>query len=135
MTLRLTAEEFEALKKRDTGNKPKAKRIDNKYKAELELIFLSLGLEIKREFRFHPDRRWRFDFALPDLNPPVAIEYEGLPFHVEKSRHTTIAGFAGDCEKYSEAAILGWCVIRINALSLKSGLAHDLIRRAIKKRA
>ena len=64
----------------------------------------------------------------------VAVEYEGLPLQTDKSRHTTIKGFAGDCEKYSEAAILGWCVIRVNALSLKSGLAHDLIKRAVDAR-
>src|SRR5690606_39740371 len=28
-----------------------------------------------REYRFHPERRWRFDFAWPDLR--VAAEVEG----------------------------------------------------------
>ncbi len=29
-----------------------------------------------KEYRFHPDRKWRFDFALPDKM--IGIEYEGL---------------------------------------------------------
>ena len=110
----------------------KSKSSDNKYKQQLELYFLSLGLDVVHEYKFHEKRRWKFDAALPAIK--VAVEYEGLPLQVEKSRHTTIAGFAGDCEKYSEAAILGWCVIRVNALSIDSGLALDLIRRAVDAR-
>jgi len=119
----------------------KSKSVGSKPKAELELIFLSLatprrngGLPItfEREYKFHDARKWRFDYALPAIK--VAVEHEGLPLQTDKSRHTTIKGFAGDCEKYSEAAILGWCVIRVNALSLKSGLAHDLIKRAVDAR-
>ena len=93
---------------------------------------MSLQLDFVKEHYFAKPRQWRFDFALPHIR--VAVEYEGLPLQVEKSRHTTIKGFAGDCEKYSEAAILGWCVVRVNALSVESGLAHDLIRRAVDSR-
>lgn len=142
MTLRLNnMAEFNTLKQRDTKRTVKKNlrvekpheisKGENKYKQQLELIFLSLKCEPEREYRFSKSRRWRFDYAFPKYQ--IAIEYEGLPLQVAKSRHTTISGFAGDCEKYSEAAILGWRIIRVNALSVESGLAHDMIQRIVKQ--
>ena len=75
-----------------------------------------------------PLRRWRFDFAWTDLK--VAIEYEGLM--AAKSRHTTIKGFSDDCEKYNEAARLGWKVYRFTAPMLRQGSIIDLIREVLK---
>ena len=127
--------EYEALKNRNNGvavKTIKSSPLDSKAKAQLELIFMALKLDVEREYKFHDCRRWRFDYALPAIL--VAVEYEGLPLQVQKSRHTTISGFCGDCEKYSEAAILGWCVVRVNAVSMESGLAHELIRRAVDSR-
>jgi hypothetical protein len=71
------------------------------------------GLEWKIEFSFHPKRGWRFDWAIPALK--IAIEYEGLLS--PKSRHTTIAGYTGDTEKYNSAISLGWRVLRFTALN------------------
>ena len=99
-----------------------------KEKQELELYFNHLNLSPVREFKFHPTRRWRFDYAFPELK--IAIEYEGIVS--AKSRHTTMKGYTGDCEKYNEAAILGWKVIRITALMFKNLKALDFIERIIK---
>ena len=143
MSLRMnTMAEVEALKERmKTRHRSALKEVaslctpgrnkESKEHAQLELIFLALKLAPVREYRFHPDRKWRFDFAFPELK--LAIEYEGLPLQVEKSRHTTVTGFAGDCEKYSEAAILGWRIIRVNALSMQSGVAHGLIEKGTRE--
>lgn len=65
------------------------------------------------EFKFHPERNFRFDWAFPDQK--IALEYEGLM--AEKSRHTTISGYSNDCEKYNQAQILGWKVLRYTALN------------------
>lgn len=81
------------------------------------------------EYRFHPTRRWRFDWAWPKVL--VAVEYEGL-LNTPKSRHTTVQGFSNDCEKYNAAALLGWRVIRITALHVKDGIAFDWITEALK---
>jgi hypothetical protein len=81
----------------------------------------SNGLELKTEHRFHPERKWRFDFAIPEVK--IAIEYEGLMS--EKSRHTTIKGFTGDTEKYNEAAAQRWKVMRYTARNYKQ-LLTDL---------
>lgn len=67
------------------------------------------GPELVCEFQFHPSRKWRFDFAHSDSR--VAVEIEGGTWVA--GRHTTGTGFERDCEKYNEAAFLGWVVFRL----------------------
>ena len=78
------------------------------------------------EYRFHDTRRWRFDYAWPEKR--IACEYEGI--FAAKSRHTSVMGYSNDAEKYSTAAALGWCVIRITAPMLRDGRAADLLKLA-----
>ena len=68
------------------------------------------GPELVSEFQFHPVRRWRADFA--HLDSMTLIEIEGGHW-MKKARHTTGKGFEDDCEKYLEAALLGFKVIRL----------------------
>jgi len=84
----------------------------------------------EREYAFHPTRKWRFDFAFPRLM--IAIEAEGGTW--TGGRHTRGAGFAKDSQKYNEAAIAGWCVLRFPAAQIKSGEALTTIERAIAAR-
>jgi very-short-patch-repair endonuclease len=79
------------------------------------------------EYKFHPIRRWRFDFAWPDLH--VALEVEGGTW--QKGRHTSGVGFEKDCEKYNEAACLGWTVLRVTANMVADGTALEFVRRAL----
>lgn len=74
-----------------------------------------------RELKFDEVRRYRFDWAIPDLK--LAIEYEGL--NSEKSRHTTKKGYTGDCEKYNIATLNGWKILRYTALNY-SDFAQDI---------
>lgn len=78
------------------------------------------------EYRFHPGRRWRFDFAWPDRM--LAIEVEGGTY--TSGRHNRAAGFAKDCEKYNEAAIAGWTVLRFTGEQVKTGEALQVVERA-----
>jgi very-short-patch-repair endonuclease len=61
-----------------------------------------------RELVFAPGRRYRFDFAWPDLM--VAVEIEGGTWIA--GRHSRGSGFAADCRKYNDAAERGWAVLR-----------------------
>lgn len=94
-----------------------------KKKSIIEEMFSShckaLGLRPEREFEFHPTRRWRFDFAFPDRM--CAVECEGAVW--TNGRHTRGSGFVADCEKYNEAARLGWFVFRFDGGAVKSGEA------------
>lgn len=73
------------------------------------------NINVVREYKFHPVRKWRFDFFIQELN--CAIEYEGI--FSDKSRHTSKAGFTGDVEKYREAAKMGITVLRYTAKDYK----------------
>jgi len=83
-------------------------------KSDLELAFdfqlRAAGLPaLEQEVRFHSTRRWKFDRA--DTARKIAFEIEGGIF--SQGRHTRGTGFMEDCEKYNEAALLGWRVYRI----------------------
>ena len=77
------------------------------------------GLHVEHEWRFHPIRRWRFDYAIPEHM--IALEVEGVTSR-GKSRHTTISGYKKDCEKYNAAQLLGWRVLRYTQDQWKQGL-------------
>jgi hypothetical protein len=83
------------------------------------------------EHRFHPTRKWKFDLAWPSLM--LALEIEGGVW--VQGRHTRGKGYAADCEKYSEAAIAGWAVIRVTWGQISNGQVWDYLTRAFNKEA
>ncbi len=83
-----------------------------------------------REYRFHPRRKWRFDFAWTEPDR-VALEIEGAIW--TQGRHTHPVGFMADMEKYNEAALMGWTLIRVTGDMIKKGQALQLIERALGK--
>ena len=80
------------------------------------------------EHRFHPTRKWRFDYAWEDHR--VALEVEGGVW--VGGRHTSGAGFVKDVEKYNEAACLGWRIIRCQPRELCSIKTVDNIKKALQ---
>lgn len=83
--------------------------------------------EPEREYRFKPGRKWAFDFAW--VRDRVALEVEGGIWN--NGRHTTGKGFMGDCEKYNEAALMGWKVIRVVDKHIDSGKAVEWTMAAL----
>lgn len=61
------------------------------------------------EHRFHPVRRWRFDYAWPAYR--VAIEIDGASGSY--GRHSRPGGMRADHEKLNTAAVMGWRVLRV----------------------
>lgn len=80
------------------------------------------------EFKFHPVRKWRADFAFPAHM--ILIEIEGGVWI--QGRHQTGKGFSADCEKYSHAALLGYRVFRFTPDMVKSGEAVQMVNEALK---
>lgn len=80
-----------------------------------------LKVDFVQELVFHSVRKFRFDFAIPNMK--IAIEYEGL--NSEKSGHTTLKGYTEDCVKYNLAAIDGWSMLRYTAVNVEE-FAKDL---------
>lgn len=99
-------------RERFRGGRPPS-RLEKRF----ETLWRALGgPELEREFRFHPVRRWRADFA--HLPSRTLIEIEGGIY--VNGRHNRAAGFAADLEKYLEASLDGWRVIRLGPKELSS---------------
>jgi very-short-patch-repair endonuclease len=100
-------------------------------KGEMQLAFQLNAFKIafEQEWKFHPTRRWRFDFALPDKM--LAIEVEGGVWLGSKGRHTSGKGYINDMSKYNEASQLGWKVLRFTPQQVKSGYAINEIIKTI----
>jgi very-short-patch-repair endonuclease len=81
------------------------------------------GWDLTREYVFHPERKWRFDFAFPSVK--LAIEIQG------RGKHQTIAGVRADCEKHNEALRLGWRVLWFPATDKKQALEWARLIREV----
>jgi len=81
------------------------------------------------QYRFHPTRKWAFDFAWPAQK--LYCEVEGGIFIRGGGRHNRAVGFEQDALKYAEAAILGWRGLRVTTGQVKSGVALNLLERAL----
>ena len=77
--------------------------------AEFALLLKSEKIDYRSEFTFCPGRKWRFDFAWPDLK--IAVEIEGMTY-TGVGYHQNPEDYAKDCEKYGNATLLGWKVFR-----------------------
>ncbi len=96
----------------------------SKLEANFEWLWrLMNGPALEREFRFHPTRKWRSDFA--HLPSRTLIEIEGGIW--VRGRHTSPKGFAADAEKYLEAALAGWRVIRLVDDQIKTPVIERIV--------
>lgn len=103
------------------------------------------GYPYTRQWRFHPIRRWRFDFALG--HPPFemlhrtqgkTIERLKLAIEVEGGQwtggHKRGKAADSDTEKFNEATLRGWRVLRFTTSQVMSGAAWPVIQRAWTQR-
>ncbi len=90
------------------------------------------------ELMFHETRKWRFDFAWESQK--VAVEYQGLNWAAlnnpanSQSGHQSIKGLMNDCEKFTEASLLGWTLILITAETVNSGQAVSWVEKALREK-
>lgn len=100
-----------------------------KSKLEEEFRYHLLGLPgYEEEYKFHPVRKWRFDFAW--VGEKIAIEVEGGTWG--GGRHTTGSGYEKDCEKYNAACLMGWRVFRFTGSMIKNGKADETLKEIFK---
>ena len=84
-------------------------------------------MECVKEYRFHPTRKWRFDYAIPEHK--IALEVEGGVW--TRGRHTSPKGFLNDIEKYNAATLMGWRVFRTTPDDLYKSATINLVKCAI----
>lgn len=92
-----------------------------------QILKNQLGLKVVKEYKFHPTRRWRADYAI--LEHKIIIEVEGGVW--TGGRHTSGVGFTKDMEKYNNATALGWSIIRVTPKTLVSGDTIGFIKDTI----
>lgn len=120
-------------KNTDTQTPIKAKMVAKKRvcTAKTDMLCLLVGsllrVSVEREFKFHPKRKWRFDYAIPEYK--IAIEVEGGVW--TGGRHTRSMGFLRDMEKYNAASVLGWRLLRVVPTMLKSSITIQMIQQCI----
>lgn len=84
-------------------------------------------ISFEQEYKFHPKRKWRADFLITGTK--ILVEVEGGIW--SGGRHTRGKGYLGDMEKYNEAAMMGFTVLRFSTEQVKSGLAVQQIEKMI----
>jgi len=90
--------------------------------ALLELICEDNDALLETEFKNGiPGRRFRFDWACPNLN--LAFEYDG-----GGKGHETVLAIANDREKDTLAQLAGWKIFRFTPKMVQNGKAGELLR-------
>ena len=93
--------------------------------------YLECGLSSPElEYAFHPERKWRFDFAWPYKR--VALEVQGGVW--SRGKHGRGSGIVKDMEKANAAARLGWRVLYVVPDNVCMLETVDLIRDCLTER-
>jgi hypothetical protein len=102
-----------------------------------EALIKEAGLpEPIREFHFCEGRRWRCDFVFmyPTERFPMKgciLEVEGGLYMPGGGRHNRGSSMTADMEKYNEAALLGYTVLRVTKYHLINGQAIRWVKTAL----
>ncbi len=96
---------------------------------KLALQIRALGLPTpSREFKFHEKRKWRFDFAFPELL--WAIEVHGGGWNNGGHNRNPIVMWR-DYEKLNAAQELGWRVLQFTGVQVHDGTAIAQLERIL----
>lgn len=119
---------------KQTPYKPKKRAQKPRKQPETDIFTIicksDLRVECVKEYKFHPTRKWRFDFAIPEYK--IAIEIDGGVWNY--GRHNRAQGYLADMKKFNAAASLGWIVLKFTPDEQYSRATFDIIRETIKNR-
>lgn len=111
--------------------KSQAKAKREKFQIMLMGQIMERGLpKPQTEYRFHPERRWRLDFAWPELF--ILVEVDGGVY--TNGRHTRGKGYEQDAIKLAEAASMGYLTFRFSTGQVSKGIAIHYIEKTIRGR-
>ena len=104
----------------------------------LQLRAAAPHLSVQRQYRFHPVRKWRSDFWIWDPvwpeRGPLLVEVEGVRHEGRKAGgHRSVEGMERDAEKYAEAVIMGFALMRVVPKMVRDGRALQYIERFFSK--
>ena len=93
--------------------------------------------ELKEPILEHPfaksiGRKWRFDFAWPDVWHGESQPITKLAVEIDGEVHRTRDRFRADLEKMNVAAAFGWVVLHFRPCQVRSRMAFDAIRTVLE---
>jgi very-short-patch-repair endonuclease len=97
-------------------------KVKNDAEDLLEQMLKDAGYDADREYRWHPSRKFRSDFAL--VQDRILIEIEG-------SGHRTYSRFLSDIDKYNQATVHGWSLLRCQPKQVAGGYIMDLLEEML----
>lgn len=116
--------ESAAAEARRRAGRLRSEALERVLRFQLRAAGLDDGLA--EQVRFHPLRRWRWDFGWPAER--LAVEVDGGLYI--RGAHSRPAGQLRDMAKQNEAVLAGWRVLRVTREHLRSGEALGWIARA-----
>ena len=123
----------------EQGRKLLAKRDTSKDLPLNDMLATQLtkaGIPFEREYKFHPVRRWKADFMVTKSfkaarNFWILIDVDGATFSRSKTGHNSGVGIRKSFEKFNEAAIVGYKVLRFDGPMVRDGIALQTIQLAL----
>lgn len=88
-----------------------------------------------REYEFHTDRKWRFDFCWPDQKLAVEIDGGNRVATIIKGKAVAVGRHTQDADysKLNAATLAGYQVLRFTPTMVKSGEAIDTLLKILKQ--
>lgn len=117
--------------RKSTGHKSKLEE-----KVWSDLVAMGLHEGCQRQYKFHPDRQWKADFAWckSEYGPTyIMLEVNGGTYIQGSNRgaHSRGPRQREDYEKWSEASLLGWTLILVDSVDVRKGVHIDRVLRAM----
>lgn len=100
----------------------------NPYSLFIAILRSELKEEVVTEYKFHPQRKFRFDIAIPKWK--VAIEVEG-GVYTSSVAHSSVTGILRDMEKYNLATEEEWRVLRYTPEQTKKSATLEQIKKVV----
>ena len=101
-----------------------AKSKREKLEKKFDFIWKAIdGQSLVSEYKFNPDRRWAADRC--HRFTKILLEIEGGNW--SNGRHNRGKGFENDCEKYFDATMRGYTIIR-----LSSNMLTEMVLNRVK---
>lgn len=104
--------------------------------ALLEIHLRELGLSFVREYKFHPERKWRFDYVLSPKGKQTglnvcAVEIEGGLY--VNGGHSRGKAYELNLEKYNAAVAMNWTLFRFSTGQVLRGEAKQFLAEWLEK--
>lgn len=116
------------------GGKKVVKKVKavNPYIERIARELTEAKIPFTREYKFHPTRKWRFDFAVGASKEEIesqriAIEFNGAVF--TQGGHTRGAGYVKDMEKMNNAQVLGFRVLQYTSMDFRKDGLEKMIEQ------